>query len=72
MGDDILREIDLHNYNIRWPKVWRIAIRAIICKKGKFAIIQSKEYGEYKFPGGGMEQGEHEFETLSIFMIVGW
>lgn len=65
MSDDILSEIDLHNYNISWPKVKRIAIRAIIRNKERYAFIQSKEYGEYKFPGGGMEQGENEIETLN-------
>ena len=41
----------------------RTAARGIICHKGKYLVILGK-YGDCKFPGGGMEQGESLQDTL--------
>lgn len=42
---------------------FRSAVRAIIIEGPFIYLIQSK-YGEYKFPGGGVERGEDLFSAL--------
>lgn len=42
----------------------RTAVRGIICQSGKYLVIPGKQ-GDCKFPGGGMEQGEFRFGTLT-------
>ncbi len=42
----------------------RTAVRGIICQNGKYLVILG-EQGDCKFPGGGMEQGEFLFGTLT-------
>lgn len=60
-----LKELDWHNYEEDWPVLQRYAVRGIIRdEKGRYALVQSKKYGECKFPGGGMEDGETREETL--------
>ena len=49
--------IDLKDYKEDAKVFKRTAARGIIEKDGKFLIIHSK-YGDYKFPGGGKEEGE--------------
>ena len=49
--------IDLKNYNKKSTIFNRIASRAIIKNKDKYLLIFSK-YGDYKFPGGGVNKGE--------------
>ncbi len=44
--------------------VGRTAVRGIICQNGKYLVILGKQ-GDCKFPGGGMEQGEFLFGTLT-------
>ncbi|MGD9910193.1 MAG: NUDIX hydrolase [Candidatus Izemoplasmatales bacterium] len=44
--------------------LFRIAYRAIIKKGTKYLLVQSKKYGEIKFPGGGKEQNESRFDVL--------
>ena len=56
--------LDRRNYDRKWDKIIRIAIRGIIESDGKIAFIHSGKYGDYKFPGGGMEAGESREETL--------
>ena len=56
--------VDMKNYDKSWPRKERTAIRAIIIKNGKIALIKSQKYGEYKFPGGGMKKNESEYDTL--------
>lgn len=55
--------IDLQNYAPDAPVFRRTAVRGIVCRDGKYLLIHSK-YGDYKFPGGGMEQGESLSDTL--------
>lgn len=45
---------DDKNYNEAKNTLYRRAVRAIILQSGKIAMIRSKKYGEYKFPGGGV------------------
>ena len=56
-------KIDLQDYKEGGSVFRRVAVRGIIERDGKYLIIHSK-YGDYKFPGGGMEQGEPLEQTL--------
>lgn len=44
--------------------VVRPSVRAIITKKGTVAMVHSLKYNYYKFPGGGIEPGERQEDTL--------
>jgi 8-oxo-dGTP pyrophosphatase MutT (NUDIX family) len=55
---------DAKNYNPEWKKFSREAVRAIIRKGDKIAMVKSKREGFYKFPGGGMKNGENHLDTL--------
>lgn len=55
--------IDLHDYIEGGSVYKRTAVRGIIKKGRKYLLIHSK-YGDHKFPGGGMEQGETLEQTL--------
>ncbi len=55
--------IDLENYTPGGSVFKRRAARAIIRNGNKYLLIYSK-YGDYKFPGGGMEKGEEINQTL--------
>lgn len=61
---DFIGVIDKRNYDRNWKKFTRIAARGIIKEDGKLALIRSGKYGDYKFPGGGMEEGESMEDTL--------
>ena len=39
-------------------------MRAIIVKDGKVALIKSLKENQYKFPGGGIEDGESHIDIL--------
>lgn len=49
--------LDLKNYNENQPIFKRTASRAIIRRGNEYLLVFSK-YGDYKFPGGGVEDGE--------------
>jgi len=44
--------------------VTRNAVRAIILRKDKVLMVHSMVNGDYKFPGGGVEEGEAHVATL--------
>lgn len=54
----LIRLFDDKNYDPSLPVFHRDAARAIIIRGGKLAMVHSLEEGFYKFPGGGVEQGE--------------
>ena len=56
--------IDLKNYNKNGTKFERPSARAIIIKDGKLAMIHSLKYDYYKFPGGGIKNGEEKENAL--------
>lgn len=58
-----LLTLDLKNYTDDMPVFEKSAVRAIIFRDGKMAMQQSGK-GEYKIPGGGIEVGESQIETL--------
>lgn len=56
----VLLEIDKKNYDPSWPCVVREAVRAIVLRGDKLALVKSGTEGWYKFPGGGVEKGESQ------------
>ena len=56
--------LDLKNYTDDMPVCEKYAVRAVIIKQGKLAMQISK-LGEYKIPGGGVEESEN-FESALI------
>ena len=56
--------IDLKNYAENGTVFRRTAVRAIIQRDGKYLMIHSMKYKDYKFPGGGMHDGEEIIDTL--------
>ena len=55
--------MDEHNYDSTLPEIYRIAVRGIIFVDGKLLLIRS-DFGEVKFPGGGKEGDETDYDTL--------
>ena len=55
--------LDEKNYTEDMPVFERFVVRALIEKDGLFAMQQGKN-GEYKIPGGGMDEGESIVEAL--------
>ena len=55
--------IDFHDYIEGGSVFKRTAVRGIIQKDRKYLLIHSK-YGDHKFPGGGMKEGESLEQTL--------
>ncbi len=60
----ILRVFDNNNYKASWNCFKREAVRAIIIKDNKLALVKCEKEGYYKFPGGGIEAGESHMEAL--------
>ena len=42
----------------------RNSARSVVIEDGKVAMIYSPKYGYYKFPGGGIEEGEDPIEAM--------
>lgn len=59
----LLLTVDDQNYTNDMPVYERFNVRAVIQKDGKLAMERSR-LGEYKFPGGGVDQGERLEEAL--------
>lgn len=59
-----LFEIDTKDYIPNGRAFVRPSVRGIILRDGKVAMVHSIKYDYYKFPGGGMEPGEGQLETL--------
>lgn len=55
--------MDEKNYSDELPEIFRIAVRGIIFIDGRLLMIEDK-LGEVKLPGGGMEDGEDDLQTL--------
>ena len=60
----MLFEIDKKDYDFDGSIFIRPSARGIIIKNGKVAMIHSKKYDYYKFPGGGIEAGECKEDAL--------
>ena len=60
----LLFEIDLDDYNKSGKAFIRPSARAIIIKDNKIYMVHSLVYDYYKFPGGGIENGESNIGAL--------
>ena len=60
----LLFTIDSRDYNPNGKAVIRPSSRAIIIKNNQVAMIHSPKYHYYKFPGGGINEGETEIDAL--------
>jgi len=61
---NLLFVLDEHNYTDQMPVIERYAVRGLICKNGLWAMQKSAN-GDYKIPGGGIEQGESIEQALA-------
>ncbi|MBQ8293471.1 MAG: GNAT family N-acetyltransferase [Bacilli bacterium] len=55
---------DEKNYKENANRFIREAVRAVIIKDGKVALVKSLKEKHYKFPGGGIEENETHIDTL--------
>ena len=53
-----------HNYDPNWPRHVRHAVRCIILRGDKVALVKSTAKGFYQFPGGGIDPGENHEQAL--------
>ncbi|MCD8067447.1 MAG: NUDIX domain-containing protein [Lachnospiraceae bacterium] len=60
----ILFEMDKKDYVPGGSVFSRPSARAVIPKDGKIAMVYSRKYHYYKFPGGGIEAGEGMEDAL--------
>ena len=58
-----LLTLDLENYTDDMPVTEKHTVRAVILRDGRMAMQRSGK-GEYKIPGGGVEDGESHLQTL--------
>lgn len=57
--------VDLKDYDEYGIRVYRPSVRAIIMvEENKIALAHSKNHHYYKFPGGGIEEGESHLDAL--------
>lgn len=54
----LLFEMDRRDYDGCTRRFVRNSARAIILREGRLAMVHSRKFDRYKFPGGGMEPGE--------------
>lgn len=59
-----LFQLDSKIYDEKIEVVYRPSSRGIVIKNGKVAMIHSRMYDYYKFPGGGIEEGESPIEAM--------
>lgn len=52
------------NYDPNWPRHVRHAVRCIILRGDKVALVKSTTKGFYQFPGGGIDPGESHEHAL--------
>lgn len=60
----LLFEMDLKDYENCTHSFVRNSARAIVIRNGKVAMIHSLKYDFYKFPGGGIEEGEDPVDAM--------
>ena len=60
----LLFEMDKKDYEHCTHRFVRNSARSIIIRGGKIAMIHSLKYDYYKFPGGGIENGENPVEAM--------
>ncbi len=60
----MLFEIDKKDYERNGSVFNRPSVRGIIILNGKIAMVHSRKYDYYKFPGGGIEDNESKEDAL--------
>lgn len=60
----LLFEMDKKDYGECTQTFTRDSARSIIIRDGRIAMIHSQKYDYYKFPGGGIENGENPIEAM--------
>ena len=60
----LLFEMDKKDYGGCTHTFVRDSARSIIISNGKIAMIHSQKYDYYKFPGGGIENGENPIKAM--------
>ncbi len=60
----LLFDMDMKDYILSDRVFVRPSARAIIIKGERVAMVYSKKYDYYKFPGGGIESGEDRLTAL--------
>lgn len=60
----VLAVYDDQNYDLSWERHVRHAVRSIIVRDGRAAMVKSRTKGFYQFPGGGIDPGESHEHAL--------
>ena len=60
----LLFDMDMHDYSSCTHTFTRNSARSIIIRDGKVAMVYSRKYDYYKFPGGGIEPEESPVEAM--------
>ena len=60
----LMFEIDTKDYNLSGTAFVRHSARCIHIKNGLAAMVHSLKYDYYKFPGGGIEEGESAEQAM--------
>ena len=60
----LLFDMDMHDHGDCTRTHRRDSARSIIIGGGKVAMVHSLKYDYYKFPGGGIEEGEDPVEAM--------
>ncbi len=60
----LLFEMDKKDYGGCTRTFTRHSARSILIKNGRVAMIHSRKYDYYKFPGGGLKNGEDPVEAM--------
>ena len=68
----LLFEMDKKDYAHCTHTFTRNSARSIIIRDGKVAMIHSAKYDYYKFPGGGIENGESPVEVMIRMATKPW
>ena len=50
--------------NLKGKTIYRTAVRGVILRGKKLLMIHSASVGDYKFPGGGVDEGETRAQAL--------
>ena len=64
-GMRLLFKMDRKDYDPNGSVLFRPSVRAVILRGGRVAMVHSRMYEYYKFPGGGIEPGEDRAEALA-------
>ena len=60
----MLFDMDLKDYDGCTGRFVRDSARSIIIRENRVAMLYNRKYGYYKFPGGGIEEGESPVEAM--------